>query len=199
MRRPLVILLGTLLFIAAFGATLWFFMPWREVGTAALSLGAPALEKQGLRLGFSGVSAVDGGFMVSDLSLGGMVSLSFQSVTIRPQLLMSVMNLSLVCDVEFRGWTATMGLPMSFGDGGFLLTASSREVMLERLNTDGDFSVSGFLSFDLGKMKIGRADAALKVPESFEENMGTLQNFLPLVREGNGNWFLRRAGTEGGK
>ena len=198
MKRPLVILFRTLLFLAAFGVVLWLFMPWREVGTAALSLGAPVLEKQGVRLGFSGVSAADGGFTVNDLSVGGLLSLSFRSITIRPQFLMSVMNLALVCEVEFKGWTATIGQPISLGDGGFLLTASSHEVMLERLKTDGDFSILGFLSFDLDKMRIGRADAALKVPASFEENMGTLQGFLPLVREGNGNWFLRRTGTEGG-
>ena len=86
---------------------------------------------------------------------------------------------------------------MNFGNGGFLLTASTHEVLLERLWTDGDFALRGFLSVDLDKMRLGRSEASLKIPASFEENMKTLQNFLPLVREGNGNWFLRRS-DEGG-
>ena len=153
--------------------------------------------EQGMRLGFSGVDAVEGGFAVRDLSLGGLLNVSFQMLILRPQPLMSVLNLAPACEVEFQGGVVTMGQPLSLGDGSFLLTASPREVLLERLRTNGDFALQGFLTVDLNSMKIGRAEAALRVPASFEGNMGTLQNFLPLVREGNGNWFLRRAGSAG--
>ena len=85
-----------------------------------------------------------------------------------------------------------MGQKMDLGDGGFLLTASPSEVLLEGLHSDGDFSLDGFLTIDPVRMKIGRAETAVRVPASFEENMNTLKSFLPLVREGNGNWFLRR-------
>ncbi|MBQ9566288.1 MAG: hypothetical protein IJU98_11945 [Synergistaceae bacterium] len=198
MRKSLLIGAKILLFLTAFGVSLWFFLPWREVGTAALSLGASELEKRGMRLSFSGVSDAEGGFTARDLSLGGFLTLSFQSLTLRPQLLASLMNLAPVCEVEFQGGSVTMGQPMSFGSGGFLLTATPHEVLLERLRADGEFSLMGFVAIDLDKMRIGRAEAALKAPSSFEENMGTLQNFLPLVREGNGNWFLRRAASDGG-
>ena len=48
-------------------------------------------------------------------------------------------------------------------------------------------------------MRIGRAEAELVVPAAFEENMETLRNFLPLVKEGDGRWFLRRSSSEGGE
>ena len=90
-------------------------------------------------------------------------------------------------------------LVMAFGDGGFVVTASPSEVLFERLRSDGDFRVRGFLTIDPGRMRIGRAEAELAVPAAFEENMETLRNFLPLVKEGDGRWFLRRASSEGGE
>ena len=168
MKTTFTILIGIIFFMVAFGTALWFFMPWREVGKAVLSVGATRLEKQGVRLSFSGVETADGGFTVKDLSLGGILALSCQSVTIRPQFLMSVMNLAPACEVEFNGGSATMGQQMNFGSGGFLLTASPHEVLLERLWTDGDFALRGFLSVDLDKMRLGRSEAALKIPASFD-------------------------------
>ena len=73
MKKTLKIFFKIVLFIAAFGVALWVFIPWREVGTAAFSIGAGMLEKQGVRLNFSGVDAVDGGFTVRDLSLAGVI------------------------------------------------------------------------------------------------------------------------------
>ena len=79
---------------------------------------------------------------------------------------------------------------MNFGDGGFLLTAG-REILLEELRTNGEFSLDGYMTVDTSAMKIGEADAKLSVPEAFSQNMSMIQNFLPLVQEG-GTWYLRR-------
>ncbi|MCR5346498.1 MAG: hypothetical protein K6E38_01875 [Fretibacterium sp.] len=192
MKRMFLFLLRTVLLLVGFCAALWIFLPWREVGTAAVSLGSSILEKQGIRLSCPDVEGVEGGFTMNSLSVGGFVNFSFASVTLRPQLLTSLMSLAPVCEVAFRGGSMTMGQKMNLGDGGFLLTVSPGEVLLEGLHADGDFAMDGFLTIDPARMKIGRAETAVRVPPSFEENMNTLKNFLPLVREGNGNWFLRR-------
>ena len=79
---------------------------------------------------------------------------------------------------------------MGFGDGGFLLTAGN-EIVLEDLHTNGDFSLDGYITIDTSNMKIGRAEAKLKVPEEFSQNMNMIRNFLPVVQEG-GTWYIRR-------
>ena len=198
MKKAFFLLGRMLLFMGGFCAALWFFMPWREVGASALSLASKRLEQRGMRLVWSDVEAVETGqgFTVRGLSLGGFMTLTFDSLTLRPQLLPSIMALAPVCDVAFRGGAMTMGQPMDFGGGGFLVTAGSSEVLLERLRADGDFGLQGFLSIDPARMKINRAEAALKIPPSFEGNMDSLRGFLPLVKEGNGSWFLRRGRAE---
>ena len=145
-----------------------------------------------------GVEDARDGFSVKDVTLSGFTRFSCASMTLRPDLLASLALLAPVCEVAFSRGSLTMGQPMAFGDGRFLLTASPTEVSFEELRTDGDFRIRGFLTLDLGRMKIGRAEAELLVPEAFEENMETLRNFLPLEKEGDGRWFLRRSRPEGG-
>ena len=197
MRRLATRLLKALLFLVAFVAALWASLPWREVGVASLTLAGDVLERNGMRLAFSDVEAAGGGFTVNGLAVSGFTTFSFRSLTLRPQLMASLLSLAPVCEADFTGGEMTMGQAMNFGDGGFLLTAGRDGVLLERLRTDGDFAISGFVALDPGRMKISRAEAAISVPQSFEGNMETLQGFLPLVREGSG-WVLRRAPSEGG-
>lgn len=155
-----------------------------------MSVAHSQLESRGMRLNYSDVSAEDGGFTVHNLTLSGMVNISFSSITLKPQILSSVLTFAPVCDIAFRGGSIQLGQVMSFGDGGVLLTAG-REILLENLRTNGDFSVNGYMTIDTSTMRIGKADARLDVPESFAGNMGLLRNFLPVVQEGE-RWYLRR-------
>ena len=190
MKNLLIKILKIFLLIIGFGFSLYYFMPWAEAGKFAMSIAHSQLQARGMRLNYSDVSGEDDGFTVHNLTLSGMVNLSFSSVTLRPQILSSVLSLAPVCDIEFKGGSIQLGQVMRFGDGGFLLTAG-REILLENLRTNGDFSVNGYLTLNTATMKIGRADARLDVPEAFANNMGMLRNFLPLVQEG-GRWYLRR-------
>lgn len=190
--------LRALILLAGFLAALWAFMPWREVGSFAMALAASRMERQGMILTYSGVEDAQGGFSVRDVTLSGFTRFACDSLTLRPGLLASLAALAPVCEVSFTKGSLTMGQPMTFGDGGFVVTASPHEVLFEGLRTDGDFRIRGFMTIDPGRMKIGRAEAELLVPEAFEENMETLRNFLPLEKEGGGRWFLRRSRLEGG-
>ena len=187
------LILKLLLLIIGFCIALWIFLPWREVGGAALSLARPALEQRGLRLNFAGVRSQSGerGFIIDGLEIAGITNFSFDSLTIRPEFLASLMNFAPVCDIRFRGGSMTMGQKIDFGDGSLLLTASPNNILIENLRTNGDFAVNGFIEINPAQTRISRAEASLRVPLEFENNMQTLQNFLPLVREGS-NWFLRR-------
>ncbi len=172
-------------------AALWFFLPWSETGKAVMSLAYSRLSASGMRMNYSDISGEPDGFTVHNLALNGMANFRFSSVTLRPRIAASILSLAPVCDVSFRGGTVQLGMSISFGDGGVLVTAGRSEVLLENLRTNGDFALNGWLAVNPQAMRITRADARLNVPESFSQNMGMLQNFLPLVQDGD-RWYLRR-------
>jgi len=180
-----------LLFITAFFFAVYIFLPWASLGNFAMSAARSRLERQGMRLTYTDVAGEEGGFTVNNLMLNGAANISVSSITIKPQLLASVLSLAPVCEINFTGTAVRLGQVLNFGDGGFLLTAGREEILLENLRTNGEFALNGFLTVNLATMKLGRSEARLDVPESFAQNMAMLQNFLPLTREGD-RWHLRR-------
>lgn len=191
MKRSFIKIIKFFLFIAAFCYAAYIFLPWDVLGRFAMSIAHNRLERQGMRLNYTDVAGEDGGFTVNNLTLNGVASISLNSITIKPQLLTSILSLAPVCEISFIGAGIRLGQVLNFGDGGFLLTAGRYEILLENFNTNGDFSLNGFLTFNLVTMKLGRSEARLDVPESFSQNMPMLQNFLPIVQEGD-RWHLRR-------
>ena len=156
-----------------------------------MSLAYSRLSSSGMRMNYSDISGESDGFTVHNLALSGMANLRFSSVTLRPRIAASILSLAPVCDVSFRGGSVQLGMTINFGDGGVLVTAGRSEILLESLRTNGDFALNGWLAVNPQAMRITRADARLNVPESFSQNMSMLQNFLPLVQDGN-RWYLRR-------
>ncbi|MBQ7732625.1 MAG: hypothetical protein IJT58_01225 [Synergistaceae bacterium] len=191
MKRLIITTVKILLLLTGFLYARWVFMPYKEMGKLAMSIAHSQLEKRGMRLAYSDVTGAEGGFTVNNLALNGAVNLSFSSITIRPRILSSILSLGLVSNISFKGLNIQVGQVMNFGDGGFLLTAGLGGILLEQLRTNGDFALNGYLSLDMAKMRIARAEARLNVPEEFEKNLETMKNFLPLVKEG-GRWYLRR-------
>ena len=191
MKRSLINIAKILLFIIGFFYALYAFMEWQEAGKFAMSMAHSYLARQGMRVNYTDVSSVSDGFTVHNLTLSGMVNVSFNSVTIRPRFLASVTNFAPTCEISFRGGSVQIGQIINFGDGSFTLMARPSEIMLDQLNTNGEFGINGYLSINTANMKIGRADARLNVPEEFLPNMEMLGNFLPLTRIGN-RWYLRR-------
>ncbi len=190
MKRLIATITRLILFLAGLGIAMYMFLPYQSIGKLAMTIAHDQLQRRGMRLSYSDVVGEDGGFTVNNLTLSGMANISLSSVTIKPEYLTSLATFSPVCNIAFKGGNIRMGPVMNFGDGGFLLTAGN-EIMLENLRTNGEFSLSGYMTVDPASMKIGRADAKLEVPENFAQNMGMLRNFLPLVQEGD-TWYLRR-------
>ena len=155
-----------------------------------MSIAHNQLQRRGMTLRYSDVTSERHGFTVHNLTLTGFADISLSSVSIQPELLTSALTFSPVCTIAFRGASVRIGRVMKFGDGSFLLTGG-REVLVEDLHTNGEFSIDGYLTVDTSSMKIGRADAEIKFPEEFASNISVMKNFLPLVQEG-GKWYLRR-------
>ena len=156
-----------------------------------MSLAHSLLSASGMRMNYSDISGESDGFTVHNLALNGMANFRFTSVTLRPRIAASILSLAPVCDVSFRGGSVQLGMSINFGDGHVLVTAGRGEIMLEDLRTNGDFALNGWLAVNPQAMRITRANARLNVPESFSQNMSMLQNFLPLVQDGD-RWYLRR-------
>ena len=179
-----------ILFIVGFIAALYIFMPWREAGKLAVYVAHSRLQRLGMRLNYSDVVGTDGGFTVQNLTLSGMANITLSSVTIQPNIASSLLSIAPVCYITFKGAGVRLGQMMTFGDGSFLLTAG-REINLEDMQTNGEFSLRGDITIDPSSMRIVRANARLGLPEAFSQNIGILRNFLPLVQEGD-SWYLRR-------
>ena len=190
MKKLITHTIRIILFTVGLIAALYIFMPWREAGRFAVYIAHNRLQRMGMRLNYSDVVGTEGGFTVNNLTLSGMANVSLSSVTVKPDIASSLLSIAPVCDITFMGASVRLGQVMYFGDGGLLLTAG-REIILEDLRTNGDFSLNGYITVDPSSMKIGRANARLDVPEAFSSNMGMLRNFLPLVQEGD-TWYLRR-------
>ena len=174
-----------------FTIALYYFTDWRSIGKFAVSMAHSRLERIGMRMGYTDVSGEEDGFTTGNLTLNGVANISFGSITVRPRILSSILSMGAVCDITFRDCSVRLGQSMNFGDGRFLLTAARNEILFENLSTNGEFSLNGYLSINTSNMKLGKADARIDIPESFADNMGMIQNFMPLVREGD-KWYLRR-------
>ena len=137
MKRSLIYLIKILLFIAAFCYAMYIFLPWDSLGRFAMSMAHNRLERQGMRLNYTDVNAEDGGFTVNNLTLNGAVNIALNSITIKPQLLASVLSFAPVCEINFTGAGVRFGQVLNFGDGGFLLTAGRNEILLENFIPEG--------------------------------------------------------------
>ncbi len=191
MKRTLTNTAKVFIFLIGFIFAVYHFTDWGSIGKFAVSLMHSRLERMNMRMEYSDVSEEEDGFTIGNLTLNGTANVSFNGITIRPRILSSILSLSAVSDINFRGLSIRLGQSMNFGDGELLLTASGNEILFENLRTNGEFALNGYMSIDTGTMRIGRAEARIDVPESFKGNMGMLQNFMPLVQEGN-HWYIRR-------
>jgi hypothetical protein len=191
MKRTLTITARVLIFLIGFIFALYYFMDWGIIGKFAVSAVHSRLERLGFRMEYSDVTGENDGFTVNNLRLNGAANISFGSITIRPRIIPSILGMSAVCDINFRDLNIRLGQGMNFGDGRVLLTAGRNEILLENLRTNGEFSLNGYMSINTDNMRLQKSDTSIDIPESFADNMGMLQNFLPLVREGN-RWYIRR-------
>ena len=191
MKRILLNTAKILLFTACFAAAFWYSLSWQSIGNFVLSTASSYASRNGTRITFSGVSGTNGGFTVHNLSVNGGLSFTFASLTITPRIIASVANLSLAADISFTDANARFGQTLNFGNGGMTVFARPSEIHAENIRTNGDFSVSGSVTFDTRAIRISRASARLNMPPQWEDNISLLQGFLPIVHDGQ-NWYLRR-------
>lgn len=191
MKRTLTITARVLIFLIGFIFAVYYFTDWGIIGKFAVSTAHSQLERLGFRMEYSDVTGEKDGFTINNLRLNGAANISFGSITISPRIISCILSMSAVCDINFRNLNIRLGQGMNFGDGGVLLTAGRNEILLENLRTNGEFSLNGYMSINTDNMRIQKSDTRIDIPESFADNMGMLQNFLPLVHEGN-RWYIRR-------
>jgi len=197
--------LKVLLFLAGLLLTVWFFMPWRQIGEAAL-LSASRRLPVPASIAYSTVRSTRNGFTVNNLeirNLEGLVDIYFRTLTITPNVTASLLGMAPSSLVSFTG--ASIGdiavtplrtLPgVAPGNGRVAVSVNRQGIFLDGLRSDGELSAAGYLLLDPSEMRILWADMAMDVRnEAFEENLSILASVsgLPLHQEGPGRWTLRR-------
>lgn len=192
MKKTVKRLSRIVLFLAAFGVAAYWAMPWGQVGEYIFSNMAKKMSQQGSSLSYTSVSASGNGFTVEDVAAKGLIKFSFKSLTVTPDLLGSLFNLAPTSRVSFTQGAFQMSQPLLLGNGRMTAMLRPDEIFLENLRTDGDFSVNGFVGIAPAQGRISRAEASIKVSENLESDMELLKGFLPLVKEAQGRWVLRR-------
>jgi len=203
----LKIFLKVLLFFAGLILMVWVFMPWRQIGEAAL---LSALDNIPASVSYSTVGRARNGFVVNNLeirNLMGMVDIYFRTLTIVPDIPASILGMAPLSHVSFTG--AEIGdiaitprrniTGISPGSGHVTVSLNRQGIFLDGLRSDGDLAASGSLLINPSEMRIIWANAAMGIRhEPFEENLSIIASVLdmPLQREGPGLWSLHRARTQ---
>lgn len=187
MKKTLTLTAKIIIFLIGFIFAVYHFTDWRSIGKFAVSAAHSRIEG----LSYSDLSGEADSFTVNNVTLNGIANITSSAITIRPRILSSILSLSAVCDIDFKGLSVRFGQSLNFGDGSVLITLTRNEILLENLRTNGEFALNGYMSIDTQNMNILKADTMISVPESFSANMGMLQRFMPLVQEGD-RWYIRR-------
>ena len=187
-----------LLFVAGLLVGGWFFMPWKQVGEAVLLSAANRLPGPG-GMAYSTVRSARGSFVVDNLevkNLMGMLDLSFNTLTVEPDAVASLLSMSPTCRVAFTGAVVGGRIPgVTPGNGRVVVSFNAQGVFLDSLRSDGELSVGGSLLVNPSAGKVAWADVVMDVrSEAFEEALPVIASFtgLPLHRERPGRWTLRR-------
>jgi hypothetical protein len=198
--------LKTLLFLVGLLAAAWIFMPWKQVGEYALVAAGRRLETPA-SITWAAVSNVQGGFVIEDLKaqrLMGMVDVSFSTLTIVPDMIASLLNMSPTCRISFTdnivseiAVTPLKKIPgVVLNNGRTTVSLNDRGILLDEVYSDGEISMRGSLLLSpSAECLIQWADVALEVrSEPFEQELPSLQMSLglPLQQEAPGRWLLRR-------
>lgn len=191
MVKIISVALRTLVLLAGFASSLWFFMPWKEVGEFVLASASGRMSPR-WALSYAAVESAGSGFTVKELSVKGLVKCSFGSVTFRPNLIATLLNRAPTGGVVFSDGNVFFGQPVRLGDGQVSVVLDPQEILLEQVHTNGDFAVRGLIGIDPKSARISRAEAAIQVTEALEPNLNSLKSLLPLEQETSGRWVLRR-------
>ncbi|MDR3231478.1 MAG: hypothetical protein LBT65_08555 [Synergistaceae bacterium] len=202
------ILLKGLVFAIGVLTAAWIFMPWKQVGEAALLMATRRLAAPA-SIGCSSVESAPGGFVIHDLDvrglMSGLINVSCKSLTIAPNPVASLFNMAPTCDVAFTGNALGEILVtpirkisgITLGDGRFTVSGSAREILLEGVQSNGELAMAGALAITPRATRlIDWADVVMNVKlEAFEKDLPELQAVLglPLQQEGPGRWVLRRS------
>ena len=204
--KALSILIKTLLFLVGLLVAVWIFLPWKQVGEYALVAAGRRLETPA-SITWAAVNNVPGGFVIEDLKaqrLMGMVDVSFSTLTVVPDMIASLLNMSPTCRISFTGNTVSeiavtplKKIPgIVLNNGHTIVSLNDQGILLDEVYSDGEISMRGSLLLSpSGERLIGWADVALDIKsEPFEKELPSLQMSLglPLQQDVPGRWFLRR-------
>ncbi len=170
------------------------FLPWEEITELAfLSLSSRAPSSVTLRSDEFFVQGLIPSPGVKDFevkSFMGAVKIGALSVT--PVVIGSLTRLAPTVKVEMKRSVATVGGGAISFDGEMLLSLRSGTLSVEDIDITGGLVAKGYLEISLETLKIIKADMMLKGPNELEGVFSAASAMMPLKRESDGVWSLKR-------
>ncbi|SMG21364.1 type II secretion system protein GspN [Dethiosulfovibrio salsuginis] len=194
MKRIKYFLFPSLALIVGLVVGIRVFFPWEDVtelvflkATSSLPAGVTAEAKDFSVDGFIPAPTV----RALDINVL-MGSIRITSLKITPMLTNSIKNFAPTVFVDIDRATMDMGGSLASFTGGMVVCLRPKAVSVSDVDIKGDLMAQGNMDFSLTTSKISQADMVLKTPEEMSGALSALSAMLPLKRESDGLWKLKR-------
>nr|WP_321499736.1 type II secretion system protein GspN [uncultured Dethiosulfovibrio sp.] len=194
MKRITSFLFPSLALIVGLVVGIRVFSPWEDM-TELVFLKATSSLPAGMTAEAKGFS-VDGFIpapTVRGLDINVLMgSVRMTSLKITPMLTNSIKNFAPTVYVDIDRATMDMGGSLASFTGGMVVCLRPKVVSVSDVDIKGDLMAQGNMAFSLATSKISQADMVLKTPEEMSGVLSALSAMLPLKRESDGLWKLKR-------
>jgi hypothetical protein len=190
-------LAGLALFAVTFLIGLWAFAPWDECGVLAFEELRAAASSRGFYVTCDGIrreGIFPPRYIFSGLDVEGpMAKATFREASVRLAPLRALLSMKAALSVSFDGASVKYVPKNGFEikSGGLLLMASRGAVILDDINIEGDFSMTGGLALDVPGRKIIRSDAVMRVPLEFNLVLNSQAMSRHVEQLSQGEWRIK--------
>ncbi|EFC90185.1 hypothetical protein Dpep_0153 [Dethiosulfovibrio peptidovorans DSM 11002] len=198
MRRIRSVLAALLILSFGLIIGLRLFLPWEDLGELAFLEASRELSRSGIFLQASrfddeGVVPV---FVVDRVEMEGFGGgATFETVKVRPMPLRSIILGKPTASIELIGGAVSLPGDRGRRIGGSLeVSYGQGRITIAEIEMAGDIKASGSLSISPNKGRIVEADVTLKTPADLDGALSMASRFMPLSRNGEGDWILKRKG-----
>ena len=172
-------------------------MPWGKIGEYAVLSAERMASSKGFNTQHSSVSGSWRGPTIeindfsSKMAFGGG---EFKTLSFSPSFMQSVVQISPVISVSFTGGKLFLpgGSDAEIGSGNFEISFKNGILSIKNIKNTGELLLDGNIAIDAGEAKIDNADMLIKPPGKIESSLNSMRVMLPLTRESNGQWKLKR-------
>jgi hypothetical protein len=190
-------LAGFAIFAVTFLLSAWVFAPWNECGALAFEELRALASSRGFYITCEGIrreGLFPPRYIFSELDVEGpMAKATFREASVRLEPLRALLAMKAAISVSFDGasvrYVPKNGFEMR--SGGLFLMIGRGSAILDDINIDGDFSMTGGLALDVSGRKITRSDAVMRVPLEFNLVLNSQAMSRHVEQVSQGEWRIK--------